>query len=94
MDKQKIPPSPGPGVKDFLKLFLLVGYFIGIYYSVENQNWSAALLILVAFIFYTLQGFLKNNKMKNIMTIVIIIIIMIVCGLMICVNPEPFPVKL
>ena len=102
MDKQKIPPSPGPGVKDFLKiflkdflkLFLLVGYFIGIFYSVENQNWSAALLILVAFIFYTLQGFLKNNKMKNIMTIVIIIIIMIVCGLMICVNPEPFPVKL
>ena len=94
MDKQKIPPSPGPGVKDFLKLFLLVGYFIGIYYSVENQNHWAALLILVAFIFYTLQGFLKNNKMKNIMTIVIIIIIMIVCGLMICVNPEPFPVKL
>ena len=82
MDKQKIPPSPGPGVKDFLKLFLLVGYFIGIYYSVENQNHWAALLILVAFIFYTLQGFLKNNKMKNIMTIVIIIIIMIGCGLM------------
>ena len=82
MDKQKIPPSPGPGVKDFLKLFLLVGYFIGIYYSVENQNHWAALLILLSYIFYQLQGFLKNNKMKNIMTIVIIIIIMIGCGLM------------
>ena len=57
MDKQKIPPSPGPGVKDFLKiflkdflkLFLLVGYFIGIFYSVENQNWSDAFLIAAFF---------------------------------------------
>ena len=82
MDKQKIPPSPGPGVKDFLKLFLFGGWWISIIYCVENQNWSAALLILLSYIFYLLQGFLKNNKMKNIMTIVIIIIIMIGCGLM------------
>jgi hypothetical protein len=82
MDKQKIPPSPGPVVKDFLKLFLFGGFLIGFYYCVENQNWSAAFLILLSYIFYLLQGFLKNNKMKNIMTIVIIIIIMIGCGLM------------
>ena len=93
MDKQKIPPSPGPGVKEFLKLFLFGGGGISIIYCVENQIWSATLLILLL-ILHQLQGFLKNNKMKNIMTIVIIIIIMIVCGLMICVNPEPFPVKL
>ena len=95
MDKQKIPPSPGPGVKEFLKLFLFGGGGISIIYCVENQNWSAALLILLSYIFYQIKELLlKNNKMKNIMTIVIIIIIMIVCGLMICVNPEPFPVKL
>ncbi|MDA9622557.1 hypothetical protein N9S70_02205 [Flavobacteriaceae bacterium] len=82
MDKQKIPPSPGSGVKDFLNLFFLGWFFIGGIYCFENQNHWAALLILLSYIFYQLQGFLKNNKMKNIMTIVIIIIIMIVCGLM------------
>ena len=81
MDKQKIPPSPGPGVKEFLKLFLFGGGVISIIYLDANEFWSATLLILLL-ILHQLQGFLKNNKMKNIMTIVIIIIIMIGCGLM------------
>jgi hypothetical protein len=63
----------------------------GFIYCIVNQNWSDAFLIAALFfVFHIMPKYLdkintykmENNKMKNAMTIVIIIIIMIGCGLM------------